>query len=96
MEFGTLLIRNSIGRRVYFSLKILFKFFRLLQPSIIYIDDAEKTFLKKVPKTDKTDPKRLKKDLSKIVKSIGPTDLVGLPSLLHFYANRCVYLLFSN
>lgn len=51
-------------------------FCRLLQPSIIYIDDAEKTFLKKVPKTDKTDPKRLKKDLSKIVKSIGPSDLV--------------------
>lgn len=49
---------------------------RILQPSIIYIDDAEKTFLKKVAKTDKTDPKRLKKDLSKIVKSIGPSDLV--------------------
>lgn len=55
-------------------------FGRILQPSIIYIDDAEKTFLKKVPKTDKTDPKRLKKDLSKIVKSIGPSDLVCVGS----------------
>lgn len=63
---------------VIFRTTVSFKVFviRLLQPSIIYIDDAEKTFMKKVPKTDKTDPKRLKKDLPKIVKSIGPTDLV--------------------
>lgn len=40
------------------------------------MDCAEKPFLKKVPKTDKTDPKRLKKDLPKLVKSIGPEDQV--------------------
>jgi hypothetical protein len=51
---------------------------RLLQPSVIYIDNAEKTFLKKVPKTDKTDPKRLKKDLPKIVKGISHDDQVGM------------------
>jgi hypothetical protein len=51
---------------------------RLLQPSVIYIDNAEKTFLKKVPKTDKTDPKRLKKDLPKIVKGISQDDQVGM------------------
>lgn len=49
---------------------------RLLQPSVIFVEDAEKTFMKKVPKTDKTDPKRLKKDLPKLVKAITPTDRV--------------------
>lgn len=43
---------------------------RLLQPSIIFMDGAEKPFIKKLPKTDKTDPKRLKKDLPKLVKGI--------------------------
>lgn len=47
-----------------------------MQPSVIFIEDAEKTFMKKVPKTDKTDPKRLKKDLPKLVKAIAPTDRV--------------------
>ncbi|KAL1129138.1 hypothetical protein AAG570_013669 [Ranatra chinensis] len=51
---------------------------RLLQPSVIFIDGAEKTFMKKVPKTDRTDPKRLKKDLPKLVKFIGPEDQVIL------------------
>ncbi|KAE8744483.1 hypothetical protein FOCC_FOCC008871 [Frankliniella occidentalis] len=51
---------------------------RLLQPSVIFMDCAEKPFLKKVPKTDKTDPKRLKKDLPKLIKSIGPEDQVLL------------------
>lgn len=49
---------------------------RLLQPSIIFMDDAEKPFMKKVPKGDRTDPKRLKKDLPKLVKNIGPEDCV--------------------
>lgn len=49
---------------------------RLLQPSIIFMDDAEKPFMKKVPKGDRTDPKRLKKDLPKIIKNIGIEDRV--------------------
>lgn len=47
-----------------------------MQPSVIYMDGAEKPFLKKVPKTDKTDPKRLKKDLPKLIKGIGQDDQV--------------------
>ena len=50
---------------------------RLLQPSVIFVDQAEKTFLKKVSKTDKSDPKRLKKDLPKLVKGIAPEDQVS-------------------
>lgn len=49
---------------------------RLLQPSIIYMDDAEKPFMKKVPKGDRTDPKRLKKDLPKLIKNITPEDRI--------------------
>ncbi|XP_062535222.1 dynein regulatory complex protein 11-like [Armigeres subalbatus] len=51
---------------------------RLLQPSVIYFGDAEKPFMKKVPKTDRTDPKRLKKDLPKLVKNIQPEDRIML------------------
>lgn len=48
---------------------LIVKVSRLLQPAIIYMDNAERPFVKKIPKTDKSDPKRLKKDLPKIVKS---------------------------
>lgn len=48
---------------------LVVKVSRLLQPSVIYMDNAERPFVKKIPKTDKTDPKRLKKDLPKIIKS---------------------------
>ncbi|XP_022904118.2 dynein regulatory complex protein 11 [Onthophagus taurus] len=57
---------------------LISKVSRLLQPAIIYMDDAEKPFVKKIPKTDKTDPKRLKKDLIKIVKNFWPEDRVML------------------
>lgn len=52
---------------------------RLLQPAVIYMDNAERPFVKKIPKTDRSDPKRLKKDLPKMVKSmflLGLCDLV--------------------
>ena len=42
----------------------------------MFIDQAEKTFIKKVSKTDKSDPKRLRKDLPKLVKNIAPEDQV--------------------
>lgn len=51
---------------------------RLLQPSVIFMDDAEKPFVKKVAKGDKTDPKRLRKDLPKLMKSITGEDRVLL------------------
>jgi len=57
-------------------LHMVFKVARQLQPSVVYIGDAERTFVKKVPKTDKSDPKRLKKDLPKILKTLKPEDRV--------------------
>ncbi|KAJ8924583.1 hypothetical protein NQ315_000733 [Exocentrus adspersus] len=59
-------------------LHLVVKVSRLLQPSIIYMDCAERPFVKKIPKTDKTDPKRLKKDLPKVVKNLSPEDRVML------------------
>ncbi|XP_069360695.1 IQ and AAA domain-containing protein 1-like [Maniola hyperantus] len=55
---------------------LIMKVSRLLQPSVIWMNDADKPFVKKIPKTDKTDPKRLKKDLVKIIKGICPEDRV--------------------
>lgn len=66
-------------------------YYRLLQPSVIFIKDAEKTFMKKVPKTDKTDPKRLKKDLPKLVKAIAPTDRVQYYLLLPIFIQIIYY-----
>jgi SpoVK/Ycf46/Vps4 family AAA+-type ATPase len=59
-------------------LHLVQKVSRLLQPAVLYFEDAEKPFMKKIPKTDRTDPKRLKKDLQKIVKNIAPEDRVIL------------------
>lgn len=63
---------------------LIIKVSRLLQPSVIYFGDAEKPFMKKVPKTDRTDPKRLKKDLPKLVKNIQPEDRVVLVGVTQF------------
>lgn len=49
---------------------LVYKMSRLLQPSVILLDEAEKPFLRKVPKTDLTDPKRLKKDIPKLIKGV--------------------------
>ncbi|KAK4877607.1 hypothetical protein RN001_010113 [Aquatica leii] len=57
---------------------LVLKMSRLLQPSVIYMDCAERPFVKKIPKTDNTDPKRLKKDLPKIIKNFSPEDRVML------------------
>ncbi|XP_074491372.1 dynein regulatory complex protein 11 [Sebastes fasciatus] len=58
-------------------LHMVLKVARLLQPSVIWIEDAEKMFYKKVPKEEKElDPKRLKKDLSKSLKLIRGEDRV--------------------
>ncbi|KAM9849670.1 dynein regulatory complex protein 11-like [Aulostomus maculatus] len=62
-------------------LHMVFKVARLLQPSVIWIEDAEKMFYKKVPKEEKKlEPTRLKKNLLKILKSVKGEDrllLVG-------------------
>ncbi|KAK9869258.1 hypothetical protein WA026_003009 [Henosepilachna vigintioctopunctata] len=59
---------------------LVMKMARILQPSILYIDGAEKTFYKKVPPAEKSlEPKRLGKVLlKKMVKTIRPDDRVML------------------
>ncbi|XP_078509025.1 dynein regulatory complex protein 11-like isoform X2 [Lissotriton helveticus] len=56
---------------------MVMKVARLIQPSVVWIGDAEKVFYKKVPKEEKgRDPKRLKKDLPKALKLLKPEDRV--------------------
>ncbi|KAJ2995938.1 Dynein regulatory complex protein 11 [Globomyces sp. JEL0801] len=67
--------RNTAGQfigkaNVVKMIHIVFKVARLQGPSIIYIDGAEMIFAKKVPKDDTSDPKRIKKDLTKAIKLI--------------------------
>ncbi|XP_071632960.1 dynein regulatory complex protein 11 isoform X2 [Temnothorax longispinosus] len=82
---------------------LISKVSRLLQPSVIFMDDAEKPFVKKVAKTDKTDPKRLRKDLPKLVKNITGEDRVlfigtstkpwdGDPKLLYQTYDKVIYI----
>ncbi|XP_069100426.1 dynein regulatory complex protein 11-like [Pleurodeles waltl] len=56
---------------------MVMKVARFMQPSVIWIGNAEKVFYKKVPKEEKErDPKRLKKDLPKALKLLKPEDRV--------------------
>uniref|UniRef100_A0A8C4YAK9 IQ motif containing with AAA domain 1 like n=1 Tax=Gopherus evgoodei TaxID=1825980 RepID=A0A8C4YAK9_9SAUR len=58
---------------------VVFKVARLMQPSVIWIGNAEKIFYKKVPKEEKqADPKRLKRGLPKALKLLKPEDRVLL------------------
>ncbi|XP_074841508.1 IQ and AAA domain-containing protein 1-like isoform X2 [Carettochelys insculpta] len=58
---------------------MVFKVARLMQPSVIWVGNAEKTFYKKVPEEEKqADPKRLKRDLPKALKLLKPEDRVLL------------------
>ncbi|XP_004458341.2 IQ and AAA domain-containing protein 1-like [Dasypus novemcinctus] len=64
---------------VQMMMHMVFKVARLLQPSVIWIGNAEKTFYKKVPKEEREmDPKRIKKDLTKALRLLGPGDRVML------------------
>ncbi|XP_037691727.1 IQ and AAA domain-containing protein 1-like [Choloepus didactylus] len=64
---------------VQMMVHIVFKVARLLQPSVIWIGNAEKNFYKKVPKEEREmDPKRIKKDLTKALQLLGPGDRVML------------------
>ncbi|XP_041045266.1 dynein regulatory complex protein 11 [Carcharodon carcharias] len=68
---------GKIGQQM--MLHMVIKVAKLLQPSVVWIDDAEKTFIKKVPKEEKVlEPKRLKKDLPKVLKKIKTEDRVLL------------------
>ncbi|ROT82088.1 putative IQ and AAA domain-containing protein 1 [Penaeus vannamei] len=55
---------------------LVMKVGRLLQPTLVLIDNADKMFLKKVPKTDKSDPRRLRKEMPRMLKNIGPEDRI--------------------
>ncbi|XP_074123574.1 IQ and AAA domain-containing protein 1-like [Sminthopsis crassicaudata] len=58
---------------------MVFKVARLIQPSVIWIGNAEKTFYKKVPKDEKwMEPKRIKKDLAKAIRQLQPGDRIML------------------
>ncbi|XP_067326692.1 IQ and AAA domain-containing protein 1-like [Anolis sagrei] len=58
---------------------LVLKVGRLLQPSIIWVGDAEKTFYKKVPREEKElDPRRLRKDLPRALRLLKPGDRVML------------------
>ncbi|KAM6216178.1 IQ and AAA domain-containing protein 1-like [Rhynchocyon petersi] len=61
------------------AVHLVFKVARLLQPSVIWIGGAEKTFYTKVPKEEREmDPKRIKKDLIKALRLLCPGDRVML------------------
>jgi SpoVK/Ycf46/Vps4 family AAA+-type ATPase len=55
---------------------MVFKVARAMKPAVVYIDDAEMVFAKKVPKDDTSDPKRIKKDLAKYLKGLSPEDRI--------------------
>nr|Q6AXQ7.2 RecName: Full=IQ and AAA domain-containing protein 1-like; AltName: Full=Protein IQCA1P1 [Rattus norvegicus] len=58
---------------------IVFKVARVFQPSVIWIGNTEKTFYKKIPKEERRmDPKRIKKDLMRATRQLGPGDRVML------------------
>uniref|UniRef100_A0A8C6XNB4 IQ motif containing with AAA domain 1 like n=1 Tax=Naja naja TaxID=35670 RepID=A0A8C6XNB4_NAJNA len=58
---------------------LVFKVARLMQPSVIWVGNAEKMFYQKVPKEEKElDPKRLRKDLPRALKLLKAEDRVLL------------------
>ncbi|XP_027961111.1 dynein regulatory complex protein 11 isoform X2 [Eumetopias jubatus] len=58
-------------------LHVVIKVARELQPSVVWIGDTEKTFYKKVPSTERMiEPKRLKKQLPKILRLLKPDDRI--------------------
>ena len=64
--------KSNVTKMVHMA----FKVGRAHCPAIIYIDNIEMVFAKKVPKDDTTDPKRIKKDLLKSLKGLSPSDRV--------------------
>ena len=75
MEFVTKV--NNLGKAgLTMLLHLVMKVGKLLQPTVIYIGNAEKTFVKKAAKNDMSDPKRLKKELPKIIKKMTAEDRI--------------------
>nr|XP_033788643.1 IQ and AAA domain-containing protein 1-like [Geotrypetes seraphini] len=75
-NFFDLSPENTVGKYpgksgLQMLMHMVFKVAKILQPSVVWIGDAEKVFYKKVPKEEKElEPKRLKKDLLKVLKMI--------------------------
>lgn len=69
---GQFLGKSNVTKMVH----MVFKVARACPPAIVYIDNVEMIFAKKVPKDDTSDPKRLKKDLLKALKSLSGEDRV--------------------
>lgn len=59
-------------------LHMVFKVGRAYQPAVIFISECEKMFKKKLPKTEIGDPKKLKKELPKALKTIKAEDRIML------------------
>ncbi|KAF6114246.1 IQ motif containing with AAA domain 1 [Phyllostomus discolor] len=65
--------KSGLQMMVHLVLKVA----RQLQPSVVWIGDTEKTFYKKVPNTERMiEPKRLKKQLPRILKLLKPNDRI--------------------
>ncbi|XP_028611239.1 dynein regulatory complex protein 11 isoform X2 [Grammomys surdaster] len=63
---------------------LVFKVARQLQPSVVWIQDTEKTFYKKVPQAEKrNEPKRLKRYLPKLLKLLKPDDRILIVGTTH-------------
>lgn len=54
------------------------KLSRLLQPSVIVIEDVDRLFMKKSVRMERWDMRRMRKELPKILRAIGPEDRVLL------------------
>ncbi|KAL1770533.1 IQ and AAA domain-containing protein 1 [Sigmodon hispidus] len=65
-------------------LHLVFKVARQLQPSVVWIQDTEKTFYRKVPQAERpNEPKRLKKQLPKLLKLLKPDDRILIVGTTH-------------
>jgi SpoVK/Ycf46/Vps4 family AAA+-type ATPase len=69
---GQFLGKSNVTKMIH----MVFKVAKAHAPSVIYIDNVELLFAKKIPKEDQTDPKRIKKDLLKQLKNLDPSDRV--------------------
>ncbi|KAI9564892.1 hypothetical protein GHT06_008633 [Daphnia sinensis] len=57
---------------------LITKVSRLLQPSVIVIEDVDRLFMKKSVRMERWDMRRMRKELPKILRAIGPEDRVLL------------------
>jgi SpoVK/Ycf46/Vps4 family AAA+-type ATPase len=69
---GQFLGKSNVTKMIH----MVFKVAKAHAPSVIYIDNVELIFAKKIPKEDQTDPKRIKKDLLKQLKNLETSDRV--------------------